>query len=340
MTSSAALSDAAVRVLRTAAGRRALQVALLVGGVLVIALLCGERAYAADGLRVSADSAAGRSVSGQRPLVRPDAHASADRVVRVVDDARESVSRELVKAQAKLPVPPKAPSLPDLPDLSVPPKAPSVPVLPGLPSLPDLPVVPESPALPDLPGLPGPPAPPDGDVTVPGAPAQPGLPGYPAFPSHPLPATAPVTVEPQPVDTPATSTPTPTPAPAGEAAPVAHGLHGPYGPYGDQYRAPHADRTAHDRAAHGRAHHLRRAAHAGPSASVGGAVPVGHVPGGRPDGTLCNRSMADHGTPRHGDVHAVTPSGRAPMSLVRGVATRTGVAGTRDSHRDIPVFPG
>ncbi|MGX1565722.1 hypothetical protein [Streptomyces sp. NPDC055506] len=351
MTSSAALPDAAVRVLRTAAGRRALQVALLVGGVLVIALLCGERAYAADGLRMSADSAAGRSVSGQRPLVRTDVHASADRVVRVVADARKSVSGELVKAQAKLPVPPKAPSLPDLPDLpdlptlSVPPKAPSVPVLPGLPSLPDLPAVPDSPALPDLPGLPVPPAPstpPDGDVTVPGSPAQPGLPGYPAFPSHPLPATAPVTVDPQPADTPvAPVTPTPTPAPTGEATPVAHSPSGPYGPHGDQFRAPHADRAAHDHTAHGRAHHLRRAVHVGASASVGGAAPVGHMPGGRPDGTLCNRSMADHGTPRHGDAHAVTPSSRAPMmSLVCGVAARTCVAGTRDSHRDIPVFPG
>ncbi|MFI6371862.1 hypothetical protein [Streptomyces sp. NPDC050546] len=321
MTSSAALSGVAVRVLRTAAGRRALQVALLVGGVLVIGLLCGERAYAADGLRVSADSAAGRSVSGQGQLVRPDVHASADRVVRVVDDARKSVSGELVKA--KRPVPPKSPSLPDLPDLSVPPKAPSAPVLPGLPPLSDLPAPPDAPAIPDLPGLP---APPEGDVTVSGAPVQPGLPGYPA----------PVTVDPQPADTPAAPA---TPAPAGEAAPVAHG------PHGDQYGAPYADRAAqdhaaHDHTAHGRAHHLRRGAHAGASASVGGADPVGHVPGGRPDGTLCNRSLGDHGTPRHGDAHAVTPSGRAPMSLVRGVADRARVAGVRDGHRDIPVFPG
>lgn len=144
LTSSAALSGAAVRMLRTAAGRRALQVALLVGGVLVIGLLCGERAYAADGVRAygvegvraSADSTAGRSVSGQRLLVRPDVDASAargqsdahalavrkrpsdsaqlvrgvgERAVRVADGTRESVGRELVKVQASLPPPPKAP---------------------------------------------------------------------------------------------------------------------------------------------------------------------------------------------------------------------------------------
>ncbi|GHA06468.1 hypothetical protein [Streptomyces purpurascens] len=363
MSSSAALSGAAVRMLRTAAGRRALQVALLVGGVLVIGLLCGERAYAADGVRASADSPAGRLVSGQRLLVRPDAHAPAardqsdahapavrkrpsgstqlvrgvgERAVQVADGARESVSRELVKAQASLPTPPKVPSLPDVPALPVPPKVPTLPVppkAPSVPALPGLPTLPDAPAMPDLPGLPGPPAPPDGDVTVPGAPALPGAPGYPAFPSDPLPA--PGTVDPQPggATTPAAGTPS-APGRTGAADPLAHGVQG------DQYGATQADPAAHDHAGHDRAHHVRRAAHAGPSASVGGAAPVGHVPGGRPDGTLCTRSMADNGTPRHGDAHAVTLSSRAPLSLVRGVAARTCVAGTRDSHRDIPVLPG
>ncbi|MGR4854231.1 hypothetical protein [Streptomyces sp. LARHCF252] len=373
MASSAALSGAAVRMLRTAAGRRALQVALLVGGVLVIGLLCGERAYAADGVRAyaadgvraSADSTAGRSVSGQRLLVRPDVDASAargqsdahapavrkrpsdstqlgrgmgERALRVAEDTRESASRELGKAQASLPTPPRAPALPDGPALPVPPKVPTLPVppkAPSVPALPDLPILADAPAMPDLPGLPGSPAPPDGDVTVPGTPDLPGAPGYPAFPSHSLPA--PVTVDPQPggavspPDTPA------SPGRTGEADPLAHGVHGVHG---DQYRATQADRAAHGHADHGRAHHIRRAAHAGPSASVGGAVPVGHVPGGRPAGTLCSRSMADNGTPRQGDEHAVTLSSRAPLSLVRGVAARTCVAGTRDSHRDIPVLPG
>ncbi|MFI6015483.1 hypothetical protein ACIBAG_43110 [Streptomyces sp. NPDC051243] len=48
MTWSAALPFAAVRIVRMVAGRRALQVALLVGGLFVLGFLCGERAYAAD----------------------------------------------------------------------------------------------------------------------------------------------------------------------------------------------------------------------------------------------------------------------------------------------------
>lgn len=50
MALSAVLPDAALRVTRTAAGRRALQVALLVGGLFVLGLLCGEQARAADGV--------------------------------------------------------------------------------------------------------------------------------------------------------------------------------------------------------------------------------------------------------------------------------------------------
>ncbi|MDN0195229.1 hypothetical protein [Streptomyces sp. S.PNR 29] len=43
-----ALSGAALRVMRTAAGRRALQLVLLVGGVFALGVLCGEQAHAAE----------------------------------------------------------------------------------------------------------------------------------------------------------------------------------------------------------------------------------------------------------------------------------------------------
>ncbi|MER5225169.1 hypothetical protein [Streptomyces flaveus] len=64
-TLSAALPGAALRMTRTAAGRRALQVGLLVGGLFVLGLLCGERADAADGA-TSGVTATGvvRSVTG------------------------------------------------------------------------------------------------------------------------------------------------------------------------------------------------------------------------------------------------------------------------------------
>ncbi|WP_210591770.1 hypothetical protein [Streptomyces sp. GESEQ-35] len=50
MTFSAALPGAALRVMRTAVGRRALQLALLVSGLFALGLLCGEQAHAADGV--------------------------------------------------------------------------------------------------------------------------------------------------------------------------------------------------------------------------------------------------------------------------------------------------
>jgi hypothetical protein len=49
LTSPAVLPGAAVRVLCTAPGRRALQLALLVGGLLALGFLCGQQAQAAEG---------------------------------------------------------------------------------------------------------------------------------------------------------------------------------------------------------------------------------------------------------------------------------------------------
>jgi hypothetical protein len=54
LTFPAALLGPAVRVLRTAAGRRALQLVLLVGGLFALGFLCGEQAHAADGIPVPA----------------------------------------------------------------------------------------------------------------------------------------------------------------------------------------------------------------------------------------------------------------------------------------------
>ncbi|MFE0471076.1 hypothetical protein ACFW2V_05590 [Streptomyces sp. NPDC058947] len=71
-----------------------------------------------------------------------------------------------------------------------------------------------------------------------------------------------------------------------------------------------------------------------------GHAPADEAPAERPDGTLGNRASADNGTPRHGDAHAVTPSGRAPSRLAPGAAARDEAAGTRDSRGDVPLFPG
>ena len=64
MTWSAALPEAALRALRTAAGQRALQMTLLMGGLLAIGLLRGERAYAESGTGALPEGRAGQVVSG------------------------------------------------------------------------------------------------------------------------------------------------------------------------------------------------------------------------------------------------------------------------------------
>ncbi|MFG3716560.1 hypothetical protein ACGF8D_01975 [Streptomyces massasporeus] len=91
--------------------------------------------------------------------------------------------------------------------------------------------------------------------------------------------------------------------------------------------------------------HPRPSTHPGPSTRPGSSAHVGptpdeHPPGGRPDGALGNRSLADSGSSRHGDLHAVTPGVRAPLTLVPGLVARTGAAEGRGSHHDIPLFPG
>ncbi|MEV5100628.1 hypothetical protein ACFQ7G_01465 [Streptomyces massasporeus] len=95
-------------------------------------------------------------------------------------------------------------------------------------------------------------------------------------------------------------------------------------------------------------HHVRRAhhtghtghiSHPGPSGHLG-PTPADHAPGGRPDGVLGNRSLADSGSSRHGDVHAVTPGLRAPLTLVAGLVARTDAADALAGHQDIPLFPG
>ncbi|MFF5572649.1 hypothetical protein [Streptomyces luteogriseus] len=80
-------------------------------------------------------------------------------------------------------------------------------------------------------------------------------------------------------------------------------------------------------------------AHPGPS-TPSGPTASGRPPGGRPGGALGNRSLADSGSSRHGDAHAVTPGLRAPLALAAGLVTRTDRAGTRGELRGVPLFPG
>lgn len=142
-------------MMRTAAGRRALQVVLLVGGLFALGLLCGEQAHAADGvLPATSTSSVTRSVTsttsvpsddvvssdsaqGVRSLAKSQVVPSVDvRVAQPVGRLVGTVVTGLAEAEAKLPPPPESSELPSPPDLSDLPGLSELPGPPGLPALP------------------------------------------------------------------------------------------------------------------------------------------------------------------------------------------------------------
>ncbi|MFF4725961.1 hypothetical protein ACFY3M_11535 [Streptomyces mirabilis] len=293
------------RMTRTAAGRRALRLALLVAGLFALGLLCGERAHAADGLVPTVPtvptSSSVRLVKPGAPL--PVARSAAHTVTHVTDTVThahvtdtvaqvgDTVTR--VTGSVRHVVRPAADSVVrpvgDLVETvtgelgQAPPKT-----LPRLPSLPSLPEVPELPGPPSLPGA-------GGQVPSPGSAPQHS--GAGAVPSSPH-------------------------------AVVRHGHAGTVGP---TYYGPARLGTGTDGVA-------VRGEHRGVAPGPG---PDRQAPPGDPTGALGGQSAVDSGTPRHGDPHAVvTPSHRAPLRLVPGVPAAVTAAETRDRYRDVPVFPG
>ncbi|WP_200301870.1 hypothetical protein [Streptomyces adelaidensis] len=146
MTSAAALpgagAGAVLRVVRGAAGRRWVWVALLVGGLFVLGVLCGERASAADkGLlpgEVKGTAVTGLVTSPVTPVVDTVTEVTGtvadvvppvgehlvepvtEQVVMPVGDLVESVTEGLAEVPSQLPPvtePPSLPGLPDLPEL-------------------------------------------------------------------------------------------------------------------------------------------------------------------------------------------------------------------------------
>ncbi|RMB87851.1 hypothetical protein [Streptomyces shenzhenensis] len=299
-----------------------LPLAVLVGALFALGLLCGQRAHAADGApsltsAVPAPSVAAPVKDAVRTLTGGDAPHTPDRpagargkpapapaaepapvavpvvhdvvrsvaggVVGAVGDVVGAVTRTLDEARTAVPVLPEAPASPALPEL------PSLPALPGDAATP-LPL-PSLPGLAELPGrlLPAP-------VTSQPAPGEPG--------------------EPQASPEPTERTGKRTAAhrtPAGS-------VHGPLG----TVVAP-AQGSAAPSGGRG----------AGPAVDS----PPHPAPAGDPDGTA-GKSALDGGSSRHADMNAVTLHHRAPLGLVPGTAARAATPGARDRHRDIPVFPG
>ncbi|MEU7207642.1 hypothetical protein AB0B06_04490 [Streptomyces sp. NPDC044989] len=296
---SAALPGAVLRVLRTAGGRRALHVALLVGGVFVLGLLCGGRAQAADGAPGALEDTVGRVLdvpaqTGSRPETRsPVVRAVRERVVRPVGDVvAQTVTEGLegLEAAVQTDVPPSrllpAPSGPiDAPDLT------EVPDLADLADLTD-PIAPSAPSAPDVQDPrtePAPRATADPADTS-GAEDRSGALGYPAVEG------------------------------GGSPAPAAG--YGPKPGLGTVTAAPAAPTRTHPA---GIAHTEYAPAHPGPT--------------GDPDGALGTASGADQGAPRHGDARAVAPQPRIMFRLVPGAPERADAAGVREPYRDIPVSP-
>jgi hypothetical protein len=318
-------AGAALRLTRTAAGRRALQLALLVAGLFALGLLCGERAHAADGTdglvpTVPASSSV-RVVKPAAPL--PVAHSAAQAVTHVTDTVTHAYVTDTVThayvtdtvthayvTDTVTQVGGTVTRVTDTVRHVVRPAADSVvrPVgdlvetvtgeLGEAPpkTLPPLPSLPSRSSLPSLPELPGPPVLPGAGGQVPSAGSGPHQSG------------------------------------AGAVTSSSHAVvrHADPWPVGPAYHGPTRLGADTDGVA-------VRGEHRGVAPGPG---PDRQAPPGDPTGALGGQSAVDNGTPRHGDPQAVTPSHRAPLRLVPGVPAAVTAAGTRDRHRDIPVFPG
>ncbi|MFF6984970.1 hypothetical protein [Streptomyces sp. NPDC010273] len=148
----AELSGAAVRVTRTAVGRRVLQLTLLVGGLFALGLLCGGQAQAADGVTgqrpvLPAVASPAKPVSAAEqvppaqqvpasvPVLAPVLAPVSDTVERVVRPVADVVTKTVTEVVTRTPSLPALPTLPSVPTIPVP-TVPTVPVVPGQPASP------------------------------------------------------------------------------------------------------------------------------------------------------------------------------------------------------------
>ncbi|MFI7347072.1 hypothetical protein ACIBSR_12455 [Streptomyces sp. NPDC049936] len=318
---SAVLPGAALRVMRTAAGRRALHVVLLVGGLFVLGVVCGERAQAADGapsLRDTVRQVVDVPVERPAPEARESAQLPPKDVLAAVGDVVERTTERLpllsAASDAASGFSDPAFSVPGFKDPGS--SDPSVPAWPSLPSLPELPDPSGAggsdgwadPYLPDD-RRSDPAAADDSAHPSDGAGASDASDASdPSEATEPRTATATTGTGPDATDHAAHIGPAPTHAPVavgtGAQPPVTHS--------GNPRRTPPAH-TDH--------------------------APTRHAPTGAPDGSLGTAAGADQGMPRHCDAHAVTPQHRIPFRLVPEVLERADAGETRDPYRDIPVSP-
>ncbi|WP_159024893.1 hypothetical protein [Streptomyces sp. CB01373] len=351
MTWPAALPGAALRATRTAAGRRALELGLLVGLLFALGLVCGQQARAAEGgpaarltetAPASVRAPASLPSSGVQPVVervmRPVVEPVAGSVVeRVVKPVAEPIAQPVVEGGVRPVVGPVVDSLvrPVVKPVVKPVVEPAVESVVG--------VVTGSVVRPVVQ--------PVGDVVGavvggavgagPEAPVVPVVPGMPVVPG--LPAPLPLPSEPQsgPV---APAREVQLRQPTGSAGPTTSKGHTstPNARTGHGVTAPYGPRCAGATAGLGGAT-VRVQTHPAPRAGLVAPLtrlPAGHGPARGADGVLGDHAAADSGSSRHGDAPAVTLPERAPLRLLSGAAARTAEAGIRDRSQAVPVFPG
>lgn len=299
-------------MMRAVAGRRALQVVLLLAGLLALGFLCGERAHAVDGVPTAPERV--QSARASEPVRERVAEPARERVVEPV---RKAVGEPV--ADAAEPVGRTAPD-------AVRPVVDGVTgVVEGAPQR----VLPEGRAS-DVPGMPG----------------VPGMPSLPETPDLPRPDPGAEPQPPQESDKPgdgrsdADARAHETRKSSAARGDSSYGTGSSYGTdssygtgagvgtgitylAGQQARdASLLDRDTSDDSAHGTGHE-----------------PFLPAPGD-PGRTLAGQSVGDGGSTRHGDPGAGSSHSRAPVRLLQGAGAGQVLAPIRERHRDIPEFPG
>ncbi|MFG2960548.1 hypothetical protein ACGF5O_43350 [Streptomyces sp. NPDC048291] len=302
MTSPAVLSGAAVRVLRTAPARRALQLALLVGGVLALGFLCGQQAQAAEGAAstpslTSAVTSTLTSAVPHKLAPHPEPGAARKPVaeaVPVVDGVGEVVRSVTGTVSDTVTGTVTSPVVSALTETLTETVTETVRQVTG--GLSGVPVV----QVPELPVVSAPPAE--------------------SAPAPVTPAPGPTQAQPR----------TPVTHDAGREKPRTEtDAAGPAASYGPRIAAL---AFASGEVTHADGHRVDRAGRAVDA-------PARPAPAGDPDGAL-GKAAVDGTASRHGDAYAVTFADRAPLRLAPAAAARLDAAGTRDRYRDIPLFPG
>ncbi|MEU6761478.1 hypothetical protein ABZ916_03040 [Streptomyces sp. NPDC046853] len=307
MTSAAVvLPGAAVRMLRAVAGRRALQVVLLLAGLLALGFLCGERAHAVDGVPAPerVESARATGPAGSAQPVR-------ERVAEPVRDGRETMrnGREAVRGAA---VEPAADAVEPVVRSARGVVRPVVDGVTGVVEGAPQRVLPETPDLPGAPGVPN----------VPGSPEQGPGHGARAGDEARAPHAGQGEVTAREHEARAESsygTGTGTGTDTGITYSAGQQARGS-APFGDGFGSGASDEA-------------RRTGH-GPV-----PFPFPSAPGD-PGRTLGGQSAGDGGSTRHGDPCAASYGSRAPVRLLAGAGAVQVSAPVRERHRDILEFPG